>query len=239
MSDFNKKLEENFLSSKLDISKKLENFPRFVNRRDLALFLNRYEIYKQIINVHGSIVEGGVNLGAGLFTWFHLISIFEPYNLATRKIIGFDTFEGFPEANIQDKGGAYEDNSIYKEFSANQSYEEMLSNINIQQQNRPFNDKNFIEIIKGDATKTMPQYLKDNKHLLVSLLHIDFDMYEPTKKALETFVPRMSKGAIIAFDEINDPAAVGETLGLLDSMNINNYKLCRNSFDSNLAYIIL
>ena len=66
MKDFNDKLAEKFSRSKLQNKDKLINFPRYVNRRDIATFLNRYEIFKNILNVHGSIIECGVNLGAGL-----------------------------------------------------------------------------------------------------------------------------------------------------------------------------
>jgi hypothetical protein len=36
----------------------------------------------------------------------------------------------------------------------------------------------------------------------VSLLYLDFDIYEPTAVALEHFLPRMPKGSIVAFDEL-------------------------------------
>jgi hypothetical protein len=57
-----------------------------------------------------------------------------------------------------------------------------------------------IEIVKGDAVRTIPKYLKENKHTLVSLLYLDFDLYEPTKIALDNFLPRMAKGGLIVFD---------------------------------------
>ena len=43
--------------AKLSTEMKLKNFPRFVDRRDVAKFLNRYEIFKKQINIHGSVVE--------------------------------------------------------------------------------------------------------------------------------------------------------------------------------------
>jgi hypothetical protein len=64
-------------------------------------------------------------------------------------------------------------------------------------------------------------------------------LYEPTKVALEHFVPRMSKGAILAFDEINNPWWPGETKALLESINIRDYEIRRFSFDPNIAYIVL
>lgn len=47
------------------------------------------------LNIKGSIIECGVHQAGGVFTWAKLSSIYEPYNYH-RKIIGFDTFKGFP-----------------------------------------------------------------------------------------------------------------------------------------------
>lgn len=74
---------------------KLDNFTRHVRRQCLSKFLARAEIYNQILDVHGSVLDLGVSAGQSLFTWAQLSAIREPLNY-TRKIIGFDTFEGIP-----------------------------------------------------------------------------------------------------------------------------------------------
>ncbi len=63
-----------------------------------------------------------------------------------------------------------------------------------------------VQLVKGDAVKTIPKFVNDNPHVLVSLLFMDFDLYEPTRVALEHFLPRMPRGAIVAFDEARQPA---------------------------------
>ncbi len=65
----------------------------------------------------------------------------------------------------------------------------------------------------------MPQFVAEHPHLLVSLLFLDLDLYEPTKVAIECFLPRMPKGAVIAFDELDNPMWPGETLALLESVS--------------------
>ena len=60
-----------------------------------------------------------------------------------------------------------------------------------------------IELIKGDATQTIPEYVAKNPHLIISLLYLDFDIYEPTKTALEYLLPLVPKGGIVGLDEIN------------------------------------
>jgi hypothetical protein len=96
-----------------------------------------------------------------------------------------------------------------------------------------------ISLIKGDFMQTAETFLEKNPHVLVSLLYLDFDLYEPTKKGLEVFLPRMSKGAVLAFDEINHPLWPGETLALLESMNIRDVKIQKFPFEINMSYIVL
>src|SRR5205809_6133510 len=93
-----------------------------------------------------------------------------------------------------------------------------------------------MQLIRGDVTKTIPEFVQQNRHLLVSLLFIDLDLYEPTKVALEQIVPRMPKGAIIAFDELDNPIWPGETLAVLDTLGIRKLELERVDFDPYIAF---
>jgi hypothetical protein len=71
------------------------------------------------------------------------------------------------------------------------------------------------------------------------LLFLDFDLYEPTKVAIENFLPRMPKGAVIAFDELDNPIWPGETLALLDSIGINKLRLQRLEWDPYIGFAIV
>ena len=233
-----KKLSENFRKSKLSIEKKLENFPNYVHRRDIAMFLNRYEIFKLILNTHGSIVECGVNLGAGLFSWLHFSTILEPFN-TSRFIIGFDTFEGFKSLDKNDDRGIYKNKELFKEFTERQSFDEIVSSLNLQNSMRPLNHLPKISVVKGNALKTIPNFIKENPHTIVSLLHLDFDIYKPSKVAIDNFLPRMPKGSIIALDGTNCPEGPGEAIAVLESLKINKISIQRNAFDSFLCYAII
>ena len=80
---------------------KLENFPKYIRRQDLTRLLARYEIFKKVMDVKGSIVECGVFRGFGLMAWANFSAVLEPANL-TRRIYGFDTFCGFPSVDKKD-----------------------------------------------------------------------------------------------------------------------------------------
>ena len=201
-------------------------------RQRIARFLAQAHIFEISAEVKGSVVECGVFQGGGLFTWAHLSAIFEPVNFH-RKIIGFDTFTGFPNLAKVDLAGAAAHRKLE---TMPDTYEEILNGIDAYDSNRFIGNKPKIELIKGDAAQTIPKYIKDNPHLIVSLLYLDFDIYQPTLVALEHFIPRMPKGAIIAFDEINNPQWAGETVALMEHFNLNEIEICGFPYDPHLSY---
>lgn len=229
-------LDELLKNSSLSDVEKIINFPLYATRQEMASFLLKYELFKRIINVHGSIIECGVAYGSGMMSFALFSSIFEPVNY-TRKIIGFDTFSGFPSLTNKDKEG--QDPHAKTGGMKIDSFEELKKCISIFDQNRFLGHINKVELVKGDLTKTAPKYIKDNPHLVVSLLYLDLDIYEPTKIAIETFLPRMPKGAIIAFDEINHPDWPGETMALVEKLGINNLRIERFPFDSVRSFAVI
>lgn len=225
-----------FDKSECSTADKLGNFPKYVRRHEIARFLCRYEIFKRQINVKGSIVECGVHHGGGVMTWAHFSSTLEPYNYH-RKIIGFDTFQGFPTVAAEDGT-----NQLTHVGSLRVDYdvqEELARSIAEYDSNRFINHKEKVELVAGDACTTIPQYLTENRHLLVSLLYLDFDLYEPTVAALTHFLPRIPKGGVIAFDEVNNPIWPGETLALLEKLDLRHHKLECFEFEPNISFIQL
>jgi hypothetical protein len=79
----------------------------------------------------------------------------------------------------------------------------------------------------------------EHPHLVVSLLFLDLDLFEPTKAALEHFLPRMPRGAVIAFDELDNPMWPGETLALHESLGIARLRLRRLEWDPYIAFAVL
>ena len=204
-----------------------------MRRQSVARFMVQHEIFKRILNVKGSVIECGVYKGEGLMNWAKLSSTLEPYNYH-RKIIGFDTFEGFPSVSQVDKGA-----KVGQFAEAGDAYEDLLRQIEDYDKNRFINHISKIELVKGDALETIPQYIMENQHLLVSLLYLDFDIYHPTRRALKSFFPRMPKGSIVAFDEVNNEDWPGETNALLGLLGINNYRLECFEYEPNISFIQL
>ncbi len=60
-----------------------------------------------------------------------------------------------------------------------------------------------------------------------------------SKKALEVFVPRMPKGAVIVFDQLNAAVFPGETQAVNEELGIRNLEIRRFPFDSYVSYAVL
>jgi hypothetical protein len=96
-----------------------------------------------------------------------------------------------------------------------------------------------VSLVKGDIPHTLPGYLADNRHTVVSLLYLDVDLYEPTKVAIEYLLPRMPKGFVLAFDELNSHYWPGETLAVIEMVGIPNLRVQRFPFDPSLSFAVI
>lgn len=216
--------------------KKIENFPKYVRRQNLTRFLALYEIFKRILPVKGSIVECGVFRGFGLMSWSKFSAILEPVNL-TRRVYGFDAFTGFPSISERDRSQASSHINAGDLYA--DSYAELQELIGIHDSTRFLGHIQKTHLIRGDATVTIPRFIQEHPHLMVSLLFLDFDLYEPTKVALEAFVPRMPRGAVVAFDELDNPLWPGETLAMLEYFTGRIPRIERIDYDPYIGFAVL
>jgi hypothetical protein len=202
---------------------KLTEFVKYVPKNSLMQFISRYELYKIIQNIPGDIIELGVCGGKGLFSFIQSVFINEP-QYQWRNIIGFDTFNGFVSLSEHDNLNI--DSHLKKEgaFKEN-SYDELCKLSKIHQDFRFMNTRNQIEIIKGDIKYTIPEFITKNKGLIISLLYLDLDLYEPTKIAIELLWDRIPKGGIIVFDEAITRTWQGEAQALHEIIGIGNCEL--------------
>jgi hypothetical protein len=214
---------------------KLEAFARFSTKRSIARFLVKTEIFKRILNINGSIVECGVFNGAGLFSWAALSEIYEPVN-HTRKITGFDTFGGFPSVTNEDNLSNYKSKKGDLRGDTLDALKQSVLKHNLE---RNLGHIEKVELIKGDFMETGGGWLSSNPHVLISLLYLDFDLYEPTMEALKLFIPRMHGGSIIAFDELNCGNFPGETLAYLETLRDKNLMLERSPIDPWISWVTL
>ena len=234
---FRKELDAYFARSPGSNLAKLDNFPKYVPRQSLTRFLTRYEIFKKVLRVQGSVVECGVLHGGGLMTFAQLSAILEPVNWQ-RRVIGFDTFSGFHDLSTKDEGTEASEHLREGGLDVD-SFEDLEAVIGLFDQNRSLGHIPKCTLVRGDVRNTIPEFLEENPYLVVSLLYLDLDVYEPTKVAIENLLPRMPRGAVIVFDELNAPNWSGETAAVMESVGVRNLSIERFEFDSLISYAVL
>lgn len=214
----------------------LQDLPLFLTRSSLGHILFIDSLYRKILNIPGCIMEFGVRWGRNLSLFTSLRTLYEPYNVS-RKIIGFDTFSGFPSVSIQDGN-----NDIVTEgaLSVDEDYEIYLRNLLLQQQRLgPRSHVERFEIVKGDAVKTLPVYLDSHPETVCALAYFDFDLYRPTKECLALMRPVMTRDSILVFDQLTYEIFPGETKAVKEVLGIENHGFRRNSRVPYATYVLI
>jgi Macrocin-O-methyltransferase (TylF) len=185
-------------------------FPVLARRQHLKRFLAHTQLFQQTLNVPGDIAELGVYRGLGLMTWANLLEAF-CIGDRTKMVFGFDNWAGFTGFSPQDGAEKTEAGKAIGGFNPADFKRELLSAIDIFDNDRFVPWKGRIKLIDGDIALTVPSFLSENPGVRFSLVHFDCDLYEPTRAALEAIWPRLSRGGILIFDEYGIHDWPGET----------------------------
>lgn len=237
-TDYRHALGDYFGRSAGSTCEKLENFAKYVPRQNMARFLCLHELFRLVLEVQGDIVECGVNWGGGLMSFAQFSAIHEPVNLQ-RRIVGFDTFSGFTGVDAQDCRGALPTAERRAGGYAADCLEDLHECVALYDRNRFIGHIGKVVLVPGDIAQTLPRYLDDNPHTVVSLLHLDLDLYAPTKVAIEHLVPRMPRGAVIVFDELNNRTWPGETTAVMETLGLPRLRIRRFAYEPHVSYAVV
>lgn len=213
-----------------DLDKKFEYENGFYATADpsrFSKFITHLEFFKQTSDVRGEIVEFGIFKGNSLFRWIKFRDLLE--QTYSRKVIGFDIFGDFPDANFEaDKARR---DAFVAETNGGKSitYEEINELLDKQGLNKN------VDLIKGDILETLNIYLEKNPHLKISLLHIDVDLYEPVKIILEKLYDKVTTGGIIIFDDYGTFAGTNKAV---DDFFKNKAVIKKLPFSNTISYLV-
>ncbi len=201
---------------------KYENFFYLTSEKKRILkLLDHYEIYKKILKVKGDIIECGVFKGASLIRFLTFRDLIE--NKEKRKVIGFDAFGKFPPPKKE-----YKNKKADKIF-AKRHDQNIGTGIDINLLKFYLKKKKIrnFELIKGNVLETLPNFLRKNKKLKISLLHLDLDIYEPTRFILDHLYKYISKNGLILIDDYTH--IKGATIAVNEFLKKNKLKAYRVS----------
>jgi hypothetical protein len=192
----------------------------------LGKLFNQIEIYKKILHLPGDVLEFGVYKGASLMRLMSFRHFFESEE--SRKIIGFDIFGKFPDQLQHDIDKRFVD-WFENEGGLgihHDTLEELIKAKNIS---------NF-ELVPGDINVTAIEFAKSHPAQKIALLHIDVDVYEPTKVILETFWDSIVSGGIIMLDDY--AYEFGETKAVDEFFKEKNIKIEKPPYNFIPTYIV-
>ena len=92
-----------------------------------------------------------------------------------------------------------------------------------------------IDLVKGDIVETVPDFVKKNPNLKISLLNLDVDIFEPTVTILEHLFERISEGGLLLLDDFN--SFPGETKAVNEYFSENKFTI-QNPIFPNTPYFI-
>lgn len=186
------------------------HWPVYTKRILLTRFLAHFELFKMTMDLPGSIVELGVSRGVSFFSFHKFLEIFLPTD-TSKKVYGFDSFEGLTDFAPEDGTTAYDATNDKKTggWSASEVEGEIFDLCKL------FNADNILarersRLIKGRVQDTLGPFLENTPGLRINLLHFDMDLHDPTLFALETLWDLVVPGGVIVFDEYGLPPWGGE-----------------------------
>ena len=148
----------------------------------------------------GDIVELGVYRGLSLLSWANFLEVRAMGDRA-KQVIGFDNWAGFRTFDEKDGAPDPRFNKVEGGFDGGAFREILLDAIRIFDDDRFIPHKPRIVLVDGDIESSVPQFAARNPGLRISLLHIDCDLYKPTKTALDVLWPRVVRGGVVVFDD--------------------------------------
>ena len=208
-----------------------------LNRISLSKILFYDEIVRKMSHVPGAVLELGVQWGALTSLLYNLTTIREPFNFR-RKIVGFDTFSGFPESSLSGKemGQGWKANDLAASADAKQIAEQCL------EAHQVFSGMSHMtrhEFIQGDVMDTLPAWFESNPSETVALCIFDMDLGIPTRESLKYVLRHSQKGTVLVFDEYSHPRFPEEGMAVREIIDTMKLQPIKSELLPYSSYIVL
>ena len=173
----------------------------------LARILGIQEVYRQIVDLPGIIVDVGTWRGQTAVLCENFRAIYEPLNF-NRRVLCLDTFEGYKGFGDKDSPTTPHKDGTYGVGGA--KYVAFLKHLLELHElsNAMGHNSEKHTVIAGDCRETLPRFFEKHPNEVVALAFFDLNCYEPTKDAFERIFRRLVPGGIIAFWQLTRGNAV-------------------------------
>lgn len=209
----------------------------FVRGSLLARIFAIRELYERIVALPGVILDIGTWRGLTAVVCENLRAIFEPLHL-NRRIVCFDTFEGYKGFADKDKATDLHRDGTYAVGEGYAAYLERLLALH-EQNNAMGHNFGKHRVIAGDVRETVPRFFMEHPNEFVSLAFFDLNSYEPTRAAFGSVYERLVPGGVVAFWQLTRDSvpAEGAVYGA-EILNKFPHALARSQFYPGLCYLV-
>lgn len=158
-----------------------------LNLAEATRFHYLADVFSQLRNVEGDVVECGVGWGRSLL----YLSLLTRIENRGRRVWGFDSFEGFPEPTPEDASPRAPQKGEWKTDLL--SVQKLLARSGLD----AVFVRSQITLVKGFFQESLMKYTGER----IALLHADADLYESYKSIYDRLFEKVSPNGIIMFDE--------------------------------------
>jgi len=193
----------------------------------IGKLLAHYELYRLASKHAGTYIESGIFKGPSFLRFAMFRSLFE--SASGRELVGFDMFGRFPRT------AGDEDREMLARF-LDSAGEEGLSQPQLRQLLEDKGCAENVNLVAGDILETVPRFVAGRKGLQIALLHMDVDLYEPSRCVLENLYPCMADGGILIVDDYD--IFPGATRAVENYLSARPERIQRFPWAGSPAYIV-
>lgn len=183
----------------------------FLRASLLARLLAITDLYRRIVRLPGIIVDLGTWRGQTAVLCENLRAIYEPLHF-NRRIVCFDTFEGYAGFSKRDKPSQLHRDGTYN--VGGDAYADLLRTLLlVHEKNNAMGHVNGKhKVIQGDCRKTLPAFFREFPNEFVALAFFDVNSVEPTRQSFERIYERLVPGGIVAFWQLTRDSIPAEAM---------------------------
>lgn len=176
----------------------------FADPNRMGKLCAQYELYKRIVGLPGDIVETGVFKASTLIRLATFRSFFEA--TASRTIYAFDAFGKFPCDVVSLEADAKYACGYDARFG------EGLSAAEIDALLAAKGIAGNVHYVEGDICSTMPAFFEERPDLPLAFVHVDVEVYEPTRTILECCWERLVPSGLLLLDDYNQTTGAAKAI---------------------------
>lgn len=203
----------------------------------LARILAVGHIYQKIVDIPGIIFDIGTWRGQTAVLCENFRAIYEPLHF-NRRIVCFDTFEGYAGFSEKDRSTALHQEGTYSVGGV--TYADYLAHLLQvhERANAMGHNHGKHTVVAGDCRATIPAFFEEQPNEILSLVFFDVNALAPTREALQHVWKRLAPGGIAAFWQLTRSGMHAEGIAYaMDILQQHPHTLHRTPTYPSLCYV--